>query len=447
MKKKIAFLLTFIIIVLINTNIYAKYVIEYTNTVANIKIDTIPPSIQLISINNTNTLYEGYANQTHTITARIKVLEKNIKENNFNTDNIEILVGDIKTIPDVYEIKKVVGSSKMIIYEIKLNKILGNGKLKIKVREGTIEDISNNKNKEETFDTDIEIDNIAPVVTFTQNDGNNGKIIANLVANEEIIKVNGWDLSQDNQTLLKEFACNVTYPFKVTDYAQNTSNVDISITKATNIKIRYGACLYGGSWSLGQGNNEIVGKEEIAKNPIYKTEMISLHTEGNIEKDFIQIQNYMYTYWGEGKKGISYTYETIYQHGYNPTEDTYNSMASGTFVNINNELSIILGGDGANRAGSKPVSGGTAIPAEIANQYLFGVSGLRVKLKDNSEYSIVYQIWVNGYGWQKPASDGEETTYAHDKPIGAYRMSLIPKTEKQYLIDFWSKDIGTNNMK
>ena len=67
MKKKIAFLLTFIIIVLINTNIYAKYVIEYTNTVANIKIDNIPPSIQLMSINNTNTLYGGYANQTHTI--------------------------------------------------------------------------------------------------------------------------------------------------------------------------------------------------------------------------------------------------------------------------------------------------------------------------------------------------------------------------------------------
>ena len=68
-------------------------------------------------------------------------------------------------------------------------------------------------------------------------------------------------------------------------------------------------------------------------------------------------------------------------------------------------------------------------------------------MKDYSEYSIVYQIWVDGVGWQKAVSDGEETTYSHDKPIGAYRMSLIPKTEKQYLITSWNKDCGTNNMK
>lgn len=446
MKKRIVFLLTFILIIILNTSVNAKYVIEYTNTVANIQIDAVPPKIELMSVINNNTYHNGYANRTHTITAKIKVIEKNIKENYFDQKHIDILVGETVVAPEVYEIRRTVQTSKIIIYEIKLNKIVGDGKLKIKVKKGTIKDISDNVNQEEVLDTKIQIDNIAPVVTFTQLEGESGKIIANLTTNEKVREVNGWKSSEDSTILSKEFAANVTYPFKVTDYAGNTSNVDINITKATNIKIRYGALRENSNWSFGQGNNEIVGKEEIAKNPIYKIEMISLYTEGNINKDFIQIQNYMHTYWGEGKKGLSYTYETRYNHGYNPTADTYSSMASGILANVDKKISVVLGGDGVNAKGNRGL-GGAAIPENIANQYLFGVSALNIKLKDNSEYSVVYQIWVNGQGWLKPASDGEETSYAHDKPIGAYRMSLIPQTERQYLIDLWSKDIGTNNMK
>ena len=72
---------------------------------------------------------------------------------------------------------------------------------------------------------------------------------------------------------------------------------------------------------------------------------------------------------------------------------------------------------------------------------------VKFKLKDTSYYSIVYQIWVKDFGWQKVTSDGEEAVYAHDKPIGGYRMALIPKTEKQYIVDYWNQDIGTNNIK
>ena len=61
--------------------------------------------------------------------------------------------------------------------------------------------------------------------------------------------------------------------------------------------------------------------------------------------------------------------------------------------------------------------------------------------------SIVYQIWVEGKGWLEPVSDGVETTERFTKPFGAFRVELIPKTEKQYLIDNWKKDVKTNNMK
>lgn len=49
-------------------------------------------------------------------------------------------------------------------------------------------------------------------------------------------------------------------------------------------------------------------------------------------------------------------------------------------------------------------------------------------------------------GWLKVSCDGQENSYQHDKPISAFRMNLVPKTEKQYLIDFWNRDIGTNHI-
>ena len=334
----------------------------------------------------------------------------------------------------------------MIIYEIKLNKILGDGNLKIKVKEGTIKDVSGNINQETILDTKIQIDNTIPVISFTQQESQNGKIIANLKANEKIRTVNGWDLSEDRLTLSKEFASNVSYPFKITDLAQNIAEVDLNITKATNIVIKYGAFNQKTKWSFGNTNDEIAGKETIMEGGIETTEMLSLYTEGEIEKDFVQIQNYIHTYWGEGIKGLGYSYENQYNYGYNPDSTTYYSMATGNLAYINGKINLIIGGDGMNRVGNKGL-GGEAIPQEIASQYLFGISSLKIKLKEESDYSIVYQIWLKNYGWQQAKSDGEEAVYEYDKPIGGYRITLIPKTEKQYVIDFWNQDEGTNNIK
>ena len=57
MKKKIVFLFIIIGIIMITPNIYAKYIIEYTNTVAKINVDMILPKIELISIKKKNTSY------------------------------------------------------------------------------------------------------------------------------------------------------------------------------------------------------------------------------------------------------------------------------------------------------------------------------------------------------------------------------------------------------
>lgn len=345
MKKRIVFLLTFLSIIIISTNIYAKYVIEYTNTIAHIKVDLIPPKIELMMIQNTNQLYENYANQTHTITAKIKVIESNILENYFNQENIKILVGEEEVVPEVFEIRKSTGTSKMIIYDVKLNKVLGDGVLKIKIKEGTIKDISDNINQETIINTNIQIDNTAPIIGFTQEVEQDGKVIANLKANEQIRTVKGWELSEDKLILSKEFASNVSYPFKITDFAQNVAQVDINITKATNIEIKYGAFNQKTKWSFGNCNYEIAGKETVLENGIETAEMFSLLTEGAIEKDFIQVQNYIHTYWGEGIKGSGYSYENRYYYGYNPGPDTYASMATGDLIYINKKHNLVIGGD------------------------------------------------------------------------------------------------------
>ncbi len=446
MKKVVIFLFIMFIVIATNSNVQAKYVIEYNNKIADIKIDTVEPTIVMRNVTNSNTSYPKYANKTHTITLVIHVKEKNVKENKFNEKNVKILIGEKECIPQLYKIEESFNTGKIISYKVTLSGITEEGKLKVKVPKGTIIDISNNENQETIMDTGIEIDNTPPVVSFTQKNSENGKVIANIHANEKLRPIKAWNISTaDYATLTKEFKNNVTYPIPIVDYAQNTTTTEVNINKATNIIFKYGAL--GGdttklrNWEIGQGNNEIVGQKMIKENPIYKTEMTMLQAQGDIEKDFIQMQNYMHTYWGAGSKAISDTYETTYIHGYNPGKDKYSSLTNGTLAYINQKLSLILGGDGINRVDNKGINN-AKIPLKIAKKYMFGVSGISLKVKDNSYYTILYQVYNVETGWQKVCENGEEALYKHDKPISAFRASLIPDTEKQYLINYWNKDIG-----
>ena len=445
MKKRVVFLFIIVIIIFMQEKSFAKYVIEYTNQIAQISIDTKKPEIQFTSYTNTNS-YKAYANKNHTIKIRISVVESNVKENYFDTEHVKILVAGNEVIPNKYTIKKVVGSTKMTIYELEISGIEGDGALQVKIPEGTIIDISDNTNKTTLLNIGVEIDNTAPAVTFSTQVTQEGKEIAEVMANEKIQTKNGWEISSEKTSMSKEFENNVSYPFPVTDYAQNTTTVDIEIKKATYMYIRFGVESVEQYWEFSTGNNEIMGKKFLANNPIEKIEMLSLATKGNVARDFIQLRVYEHTYWGEGKKYMSNSFETYAYHGYNPSADTFSSFANnGIGAMVEKEPSIIIGGDGVNNK-NKTANGKDPIPEEIAKQYLHGISSLTLKLSDTSYYSIIYQIYVLGQGWQKVAQNGEEAVYKYDKPMSACRISIIPNTEKQYLIDQWNKDIGTNNM-
>ena len=67
MKKVAAFLIVFILIITIRINCYAKYIIDNSAIIANIKIDGKKPQIELVDVKNTNTSYQNYASKKHKI--------------------------------------------------------------------------------------------------------------------------------------------------------------------------------------------------------------------------------------------------------------------------------------------------------------------------------------------------------------------------------------------
>lgn len=412
-------------------------------------IDRTKPKIELIEIQNTNTNYPKYANKTHTISFKIKVTEKNIKENNFVKDffGFKLDENNINIAEDNFSIKEIESTNEGKIYKIDIKGIIGNGKLSMQIKEGAIIDKGGLKSESQNIQTGITIDNTAPVGKFKEVKIQDGKVNGEIILSENIRKIDGWSFKDNNLKITKEFTNNISYQLPITDYAGNTSNVDINITQATYINVVYASHNSCIGWSFGYGNYDVAGKDAIKVNPVYRTEALAFNISGNVDKDFVQANTYIYTYWGEGSKGKCTTSGLIYNYGYNPGKNAFKSMNSNDLITINSKKYFQFGGSGINGYLNTDANSQNPIPGEVANKYKYGISGITMKLKDYSQYSIIYQILVNGAGWVKTASDGSECTYNHNTPMSAFRIALVPKTEKQYVINQWNKDVGTFNMK
>ena len=123
-----------IFILSINTIVNAKYIIEKEINIANLNIDRSKPKIELEEIKNTNINFEKYANKTHTITLKIRITEKNIKEINLNKKNIVITVGNKEVELENLKIEKLEEKENSKIYKIELKEIKGNGNLKVQFK-------------------------------------------------------------------------------------------------------------------------------------------------------------------------------------------------------------------------------------------------------------------------------------------------------------------------
>ena len=443
-KRKILISFVFCMIFIQNF-VNAKYVFEYTIEAINLDIDRTKPIIEIVNIENTNLNYEKYANKTHNIIVKIKIIEKNIINDVLENDEINVLVGN--EIAKDYKLE-IITKEKVedyIIYDLKFSNLLGNGNLNINIIEGAIIDTSGLKNEQKLVDTNIQIDNISPKGSFIQEKIEEGRVKGTIKVDEKIRKVDGWNISDDSKSLNSEFLSNVYYELQITDYAQNSSTIKVHVSEATNIILTYGSHNSEYGWSYGYSNYDIAGKEAVKVSKKHKTEALAFLIKGNVEKDFLKVRAYDYTHWGEGTSGICKLTKNAYKFGYNPGENSWYTMYSLNKIKLNNEEYFELGGGGVNLTGNTDSQGRNPIPYSEEGQYNYGISGINMELKDDTYYSIIYQILVDEVGWIEPKSDGVECVYKHDKPFSAMRIALIPKNQKEHIYNMWKKDIGTFN--
>lgn len=197
----------------------------------------------------------------------------------------------------------------------------------------------------------------------------NGKSKAEITSNEKIRSINGWNSSDENMTLSKEFSNSISYTLPITDFAQNISEVLVEIKKANYISLHYGPFVSPNKQAL-VSNGKTSTFNTTSSNSIYIK--LSGHSNSSL-------------------KGKTYIY-TNSKNGFNPTSIS---------------------------------------------------EWIQSKLKNISDFSIVYQAYVKDIGWLNASCSEEKNSYQSNKPVSAFRMNFVPITEKQYLINSWNHDSGT----
>lgn len=421
---------------------FSKYVFNESFIATKIQIDK-KPLVEVLGISNTNTGYEKYANSTHIVSLRVKITEKNIVANHFNRDHVQVFINDTSIHPSI-QIYLISNKNGELLYDMILSNLTGNGNLYIVFPEGIIEDSFGQKNDFQKFDTGVLIDNISPNSTCEELSMENGKSQYIIHSNENLRLINGWNFYNTNSSLSKVFSSPISYPLIITDYAGNTAEVFVEIQNAKNIILYYANHNTGYSISHFNHSGEISGKQTIIDSSSNTSERILTYLEGDIARSILQARVFDYTYWGENTSAMCNSSEIKYQYGYSPSATTWYDITGQNTIRFLNKTVLQLGGYGHNTAGNSCLNQTLPIPQEIAKQNLYGLSGIAFQLKNCDEYSIVYQIYVPSIGWLKASSDGEETTFSHNKPFSAIRINIVPKSEKQYLINYWNRVIYTD---
>ena len=417
-------------------NSFSKYLFDDTFLVAKVQIDNSAPEIELISFSNSNTTYPSYANKTHTITAKIKVIEEHIKEINFDISHIKVKVGNNFVPIKLTKISYTQPNSKERIYEISFTNIPSDGILNLCFLENSVVDKSSQGNSPTNFVANIMIDNTAPVLTFSEESINDGFSNCTITANEYIQPVLGWNLSANNKYLTCKFANPIEYLLPIKDFAQNSASILVSVKSASSIGFKYGILDGGTNIIQIVDSGEISGNSLITSNSIFKAEALFVKTSGNIDSSLLRGKAFLYTYYGEGSSGSCFYSELPYNYGYNP-KNSFRIVNKENLSNAAGDVNFTqFGGAGVNYSTGKFNS----IPENLAKQHLFGLSSIAFSLSDYSQYSIVYQIYVKDIGWLPVKYNGEETMYRFDKPFCGIRMNLVPNNHRQYLVDYWNSN-------
>lgn len=439
--KIITSITTLIFLIGIANISFAKYVFEDVKTAAIIEIDRTSPlatiNTEIIEITNNNEGYENYANKKHQITIKVKISFEQEVINKLS--DFIVFVGTNQDCCSK-EIKLIESDKNNIIYEINLTNITENGELILKIPEGSFEDSVGNKMSERKLNTGIKIDNISPELEFSQGNLEDGKIVATITSNEKIRNTDGWQIDESQTIISKEFLSNVTYKKIIKDLAGNSGVVQIDIKNATGFEfIGY---ISDTGWM--EPENNIVGT--ITGKNSYKIEGLAFRTGDNIDNDYLRISSYVSTYWGEGALAIDPGTNEIYNHGYNPISG-YKTMQNSELVTINSKQYVQVGGEGVNRSEMTDINGENPIPEDIAVQYKYGITRVKLELKDYEENCIIYQLYRPDQGWVETAFNGTELYTSFTKPIQGIRIAIIPISELACVKQDWDQFIGTHLFK
>ena len=425
------------LIIFINHKSYAKYVFEYEEKAISIDIDNTPPNIEILNVENTNKGYEGYANKEHDIRIKFKIEDKN--EIIDKLEQIKIFVGTEESKCNK-EISIIEREKNYIIYEIKINNLTENGELKINIPEKSFKDIYNNETKETSLDVGINIDNIPTQLEYKQKVLENGQVLGQIISNEKIRDIDGWNLDETKQICSKEFISDVKYNKRAIDLAGNVSDyVEINVTG--NKAFEYMAHVSETGWIKSENNFTGIVKA----NNRYKIESLAFRLNEQIEQDFLKVAVYAYTYWKQGSIAQSDHTYNLYRCGYNPISD-YSTIENTKNVIINGNNYLQMAGEGINGMNYTDIYGNDPLPPDLALQYHYGISAIKLDLKDKSEYSIIYQIFFNDIGWSRTYKNGEEAIRDYTKPFEAIKIAIIPTSEVEIIMSQWNQNIGTYNI-
>ncbi len=402
-------------------------------------IDREAPTIKVKNWSNSNKEYPEFANQEATIKIWLEVEEANQIQDLLQEEEIEIRIQDEKITAKQIQIKQVAGKQQV---EIILENIEKEGELKIEIGKASVIDELGNENEAYLWNSGIVVDNTNPVVKVTQKAMEKGKVEVVMEMNEKIRPLEGWNQKENQYS--KIFDNNISYEIPVQDLAGNISKARIEIKDATSIILSCASHNSEVGWTFGYGNYDIVGLKALLQKRELRTEALAFRIEGNVEPDFLQVRAYVYTHWGEGSEAICQDTKKKYVHGFNPSSTTWKSMnVKEDLISLNKKDYFILGGAGVNLRGQTDIKGEKPIPDKIAEQHLYGISGISFKLKDTSVYSIIYQIYIEEIGWLAPCKNEEFACYQKDRPITGLRVALVPNSELNYIWNVWEKETGT----
>ena len=146
-------------IISMSSTIQAKYIFQHQFDIANLNIDRTKPKIELLSMENSNTISKCHANKSDVIIIKIKVTDKNLKDVFLNKDYLSVKIND-ENIDDVsIKIDRTEDITDGGIYQIELTNLYGNGGLKVDILEGTVVDTGELKSELFEINTDILVDN------------------------------------------------------------------------------------------------------------------------------------------------------------------------------------------------------------------------------------------------------------------------------------------------